>query len=210
MDAADVIVVRPAAWQSSLERWKAYRETQGYRIIELDSAATAQEIRTAIKKIASRATETPHSILLTTDCGVLADKQIAIPTCYHPSTALIKFGGDAEIASDSTYGDLNDDNLPDIAVGRIPADSAEQLARMLDRTIAFEQSQDASQWRRDIHVIAGVGGFGALADGAIEMTTRRFLADRIPGWADLTMTQASPRSLYCPDLGNLARRPFVA
>ena len=198
-NAADVVVVRPKAWSAAIQQWKLYREAQGHAIVELDSAQTAEAIRAAIKDVAAANPNTLKFILLASDVGVLPNQQIAIPVFYHPSTALVKFGGDEKIASDCTFGDLDGDNLPDVAVGRIPADSPQQLTKLLARTIDFERSQDAARWRREVHVIAGVGGFGALADGAIEMTTRRFLADRIPGWADVTMTQASPQSPFCPD-----------
>ena len=197
--AADVVVVRPKSWSAAIGAWKAYRESQGHSIAEIDSANSAEAIRAAIKKVADAQPDALKFILLASDVGVLPNQQIAIPVFYHRSTALIKFGGDEQIASDSTFGDLDGDDIPDVAVGRIPADSPEQLAKLLSRAIDFERNQDAERWRRDVHVIAGVGGFGALADGAIEMTTRRFLADRIPGWAELSMTQASPQSLFCPD-----------
>ncbi len=198
-DAADVVVVRPKTWSTALQQWKSYREAQGHSIVELDSAQDAEAIRAAIKEVADANPNTLKFILLASDVGVLPNQQIAIPVFYHSSTALVKFGGDEKIASDSTFADLDGDHLPDVAVGRIPADSPQQLKKLLARTIDFERSQDAERWRREVHVIAGVGGFGALADGAIEMTTRRFLSDRIPGWADVTMTQASPQSPFCPD-----------
>lgn len=197
--AADVVVVRPKTWSPALQQWKQYRESQGHEIVELDSAQAAETVRAAIKQVADTKPNTLKFILLASDVGVLPNQQIAIPVFYHPSTALIKFGGDEQIASDCSFGDLDGDDLPDVAVGRIPADSPQQLQQLLARTIDFERSQDAERWRREVHVIAGVGGFGALADGAIEMTTRRFLSDRIPGWADVTMTQASPQSPFCPD-----------
>lgn len=197
--AADVVVVRPQGWSAAIQEWKLYREAQGHEIAELDSDQSAEAIRTAIKKVADAKPNTLKFILLACDVGVLPNQQIAVPVFYHRSTALIKFGGDEHIASDSTFGDLDGDDVPEVAVGRIPADSPQQLTKLLAKSISFERSQDAARWRRDVHVIAGVGGFGALADGAIEMTTRRFLADRIPGWADVTMTQASPQSPFCPD-----------
>jgi TusA-related sulfurtransferase len=199
IEAADVVVVRPKAWSSALQPWKLYRESQGHEILEVDSAQSAETIRASIRQVAATKPNTLKFILLASDVGVLPNQQVAIPVFYHASTALIKFGGDEQIASDSTFGDLDGDDLPDVAVGRMPADSPQQLTKLLARTIDFERSQAAARWRREVHVVAGVGGFGALADGAIEMTTRRFLSDRIPGWADVTMTQASPQSPFCPD-----------
>lgn len=193
----DTVVVRPAAWAAAIGPWKSYREAQGHRVAELDTAPDSQTIRSAIAQLAAAQTEPIRYVLLAGD--VSADAANNVPTCYHNSTAMSQFGGDATIASDNPYADLNDDGFPDLAIGRIPADSAAQLQQVLARVMDFEQQGDFSSWRRDVHVVAGVGGFGPLADSVIEMTTRRFLADRIPGWSELSMTQASVDSHYCPD-----------
>ncbi len=193
----DTIVVRPAAWGSALTEWKAYRQAQGHQIAEIDSSPDSRTIRRAIAELCAGPAEQPRYVLLAGDVTAHADS--TVPTFYHDSTAMSQFGGDAKIASDNPFGDLDDDSVPELAVGRVPADSAEQLRAALARVITFEQHQDYSTWRRDVHVVAGVGGFGPIADSVIEMTTRRFLADRVPGWSDMSMTQASTKSHYCPD-----------
>ncbi len=194
--AIDTVVVRPALWSSALSEWKAYRESQGHRIAEIDSAIGQSAIRDAIQQLG---TENPQQLKFVLLAGDVTAQATSVPTFYHQSTAMSQFGGDRTIASDNAYGDLNNDQIPELAVGRIPADSAEQLKQVLSRVIAFEQQSDFSRWRRDVHVIAGVGGFGAVADSVIEMTTRGFLADRIPGWSEMSLTQASLDSHYCPD-----------
>ena len=195
--AIDTVVVRPAGWASALGAWKTYRQQQGHRIAELDADLDGEQIRQAISRLAAEQGLAPQYVVLAGDVSPQAD--LTVPTFYHASTAMSQFGGDPSIASDNPYGDLDGDHLPEIAVGRIPADSPEQLQAALERVIAFEQQADYSAWRRDVHVVAGVGGFGAVADSIIEMTTRRFLSDRIPGWSDISLTQASTKSHYCPD-----------
>lgn len=195
--SVDTVVVRPAAWAGALGPWKAYRQAQGHRIAEVDASPDAQVIRSAIARLAEAQTDPIRYVLLAGDVSASASQ--TIPACYYDSTAMSQFGGDAKLASDNPYADLDGDDYPDLAIGRIPADSAEQLQQVLARVMAFEQQRDFSAWRRDVHVVAGVGGFGAVADSVIEMTTRRFLADRIPGWSNLSMTQASVDSHYCPD-----------
>ncbi len=195
--SVDTVVVRPAAWAGALQPWKAYRQAQGHRIAEVDANPDAQVIRSAIARVAAAQADPIRYVLLAGD--VSADASLTIPACYYDSTAMVQFGGAAKLASDNPYADLDGDDLPELAVGRIPASSAAQLRQVLARVMAFEQQRDFSTWRRDVHVVAGVGGFGPVADSVIEMTTRRFLADRIPGWSNLSMTQASLDSHYCPD-----------
>lgn len=193
----DTIVVRPAGWGAALNRWKAYRHQQGHQIVELDSSQDSAAIRQAIIAIAAAQATPPRFVMLAGD--VTANGQTTVPTFYHDSTAMRQFGGDPQIASDNSFGDLDGDGFPELAIGRIPADSPDQLKQTLARVIAFESQPDFSLWRRDVHVVAGVGGFGPVADSVIEMTTRRFLTDRIPGWSEISMTQANISSHYCPD-----------
>jgi hypothetical protein len=47
--------------------------------------------------------------------------------------------------------------------------------------------------------VAGVGGFGALADAALESSARILLARGVPARYRLSMTYGSWRSPYCPD-----------
>ncbi|CAN5541341.1 hypothetical protein BH10ACI1_BH10ACI1_07340 [soil metagenome] len=49
-----------------------------------------------------------------------------------------------ETGSDETLADFNDDGLAEIAIGRIPARTPENVSQLLNKTIAFEQS--VSQW----------------------------------------------------------------
>lgn len=197
VEGTDVFVVRPAAWAPALKSWKAYREQQGYSVTELDAEGGQEAIRARIAQLAAGEDSPLRFVLLAGDVRTAAGE--LLPTFYHRSTAMSQFGGEPSIATDNPYADLDGDHVPELAIGRIPADSAEQLEAVLARVIAYEQQGDYSSWRRDVHVVAGVGGFGALADSMIEMTTRRFLADRIPGWSELSMTQASLQSHYCPD-----------
>ena len=195
--AVDAIVVRPAGWHVALQPWLAHRAAQGLKVVEIDSNMDRDVIRAEIARLYAAHSERLKFVLLAAD--VSANKDTTIPTFYKKSAAMVQFGGDPLIATDNPYVDFDGDDNPELAIGRIPADSSQQLANTLGRIIAYENSQDFSSWRRDVHVVAGVGGFGAVADSVIEMTTRRFLADRIPGWSELSMTQASTGSHYCPD-----------
>ena len=195
--AVDAVVVRPSAWAPVLQEWKQYRAGQGRSIVELDAELGREEIRSRIAELYFQHPARLRFVVLAAD--VSSGENAGIPTFYRESSALVQFGGDRQIATDNPYGDVDGDDIPELAVARIPADSGQQLQQLLRRIIAYEASADFSQWRRQVHVVAGVGGFGALADSLIEMTTRSFLSSRIPGWSNLSMTQASTDSLYCPD-----------
>lgn len=196
-NCADVIIVRPKQWSESLQAWKLYRQKQGHRIWEVDGEADGLRLQQVVHELANK--NLVEYIVLA------GDVQHEVPTFYHASTALVQYGGPASLASDLDYGDLDSDGRPEVAVGRIPAQSGPQLQAYLDRVMAYELDNDFDTWRRDVHVVAGVGGFGVVADSMIEMTTRKFLSDTVPPWVNLTMTQASLDSNYCPDPINFSQ-----
>jgi len=84
-------------------------------------------------------------------------------------------------------------------VGRLSAATPAELARIVDKIIAYERSTDFGPWRRQLNLVAGMGGFGPLADMAIESATRHFVSREVPDEYALSMTYASWRSPYCPD-----------
>jgi hypothetical protein len=52
-----------------------------------------------------------------------------------------------ETASDNWFVSLDDeDDRPDMAVGRIPAQTAEQVANVVAKTLAYEQDPAAAEW----------------------------------------------------------------
>ena len=75
--------------------------------------------------------------------------------------------------------DIDGDQIPDLAVGRLTADSREELAAMIKKIIAYEASTDFGPWRRRVNFIAGVGGFGPVTDGILDMATKKFIGGGI-------------------------------
>jgi peptidase C25-like protein len=111
----------------------------------------------------------------------------------------VKWGSEPQIATDNWYADLDDDQVPDLAVGRIPADTPAELARIVAKILAYERNTDFGPWRQRVNFIAGVGGFSPILDAVIETATSRLLTSGIPAAYDTRMTYGSWRSPYCPD-----------
>jgi hypothetical protein len=53
-------------------------------------------------------------------------------------------------ASDDWFADLNGDAIPDIAVGRLPARSADEVNLLVAKTIAFEQASSSETWKQHL------------------------------------------------------------
>jgi hypothetical protein len=199
----DAIVVCPKAWQTELKPWLTHREQQGLSLSLLDTTATRDELKQKIQTIAAANPQRLKYLLLvgdvaSTEVVASGDLSKTIPTYYIDSTAMVRFGSESHIATDNPYADLNNDGLPELAVGRIPCDNERELRSWVERLIEHEQHNDFSEWRRRVHVVAGVGGFGVLIDSAVEMTAKQFLSQGIPHGYSISLTQASPASPYCP------------
>lgn len=96
-----------------------------------------------------------------------------------------------EVASDNAFVAVaGSDRLPDLALGRLPAASAESANRMVAKTIAYESSAPAGPWRSTITCIADnaysasgqrdrAGDFEQLCNGVNELFPANYTRDRV-------------------------------
>lgn len=193
----DTLVICPLEFQPALTAWIAYRKQQGHSIEVLAPALTANATQAQIRNVAKNGS---LKFLFLIGDMASTEKKKSVPTHYVPATVNVLFGSEPEIASDSPYADLDDDGLPDLALGRLPADSAEEVSEFLRRVINYENDLSENQhWRRNINFVAGVGGFGGVIDNVLESTTKQIITDLVPQHFQTSMTFASWRSPYCPD-----------
>ena len=140
-----------------------------------------------------------QNVLIVGDSGdAWLNPKSLVPTDYVLAKVNVKYGSDPVIATDSPYADLDNDGVPELAIGRLPVDSPEELKAITRRIIQYE-STTSGKWQRRINLIAGMGGFGALVDKVIENTTKQILTDLVPPSFPTTMTYGSWTSPYCPD-----------
>ena len=196
--AVDTLVICPTSFQTALQPWVEYREQQGHKILVQAPSSTAHGLRKQIRSVA--ATHPLKNIVLVGDA---VDKNLQpsmlVPTDYVPAKVNVKFGSEPEIATDHTFADLDDDGMVDVAIGRIPIDSATELKRFTQRVIEHESRSYTGPWQRRVNFVAGVGGFGSVLDKMIEQSVKKIVTDLIPPDFDTTMTYGSWRSPYCPD-----------
>jgi hypothetical protein len=143
-------------------------------------------------------------VLLVGDADPRAEQDAVVaknctPTFKAPAKVNVKWGSEPDIGTDGWYADLDDDHVPELAVGRLTVDSREELNVVVRKILAYESNADFGAWRRQINFVAGVGGFGALADSVLETATKKFLTEGIPSAYQTTMTYGSWRSPFCPD-----------
>ncbi|MBI5500719.1 MAG: hypothetical protein HY907_10795 [Deltaproteobacteria bacterium] len=100
-----------------------------------------------------------------------------------------------EITSDNLYADLDGDNLPDAAVGRVPARTVEEARGYLAAVTDYESRYEPGPWNRTIHVFASEGGFGDLLDDVLLDVGMRVIGEVPPEWS-VTFTYAAQSSPY--------------
>ncbi len=196
---ADTVVVCPTKFRAAMKPWLELRESQGHECL-IVSSDSADGIRRRIRAAAGRGNL--RYIVLVGDApakNVSQATATTVPTHYVDSQIIHRFGGEKSIAGDNWYADLDDDHLPDVAIGRLPADTPEQLSRMIKKIIAYENRASVGDWQRRISLVAGMGGFGAFADAAIEASAKQLLVEGIPSAFTTTVTYGSWRSPYFPD-----------
>lgn len=199
--AVDTVVVCPQPLRAALQPWIDYRTAQGHELIVVSASGDATEVRERIVQ-AARA-ESLRAVVLVGDADPAASVEPALRArslaTYRLSAKVnVAYGSPPHIGSDHPYGDLDNDGRPDVAVGRLTADSSAELSTMIGKIIAYEQNAPADARQRTIHLVAGHSGFGTLIDSAIESAARSILRDRIPATHGTTLTQANWRSPYCP------------
>lgn len=202
---ADTVVVCPPVLRPAMKSWTDYRHSQGHRIVVLDGFEDADVIRRDIRQIAKDGQL--RFIVLVGDADLPTKAKTnarfySVPTHYVPAKVNRRYGPDEEIATDNWYADLDDDDVPDVAIGRLSADSPGHVASMVSKILAYEGATAAApagdQWRRQINLVAGLGGFGSLVDTAIETAAKSLITDGIPAAYNTSFTHASWQSPYCP------------
>ncbi len=193
-----VAVVCPEVFRQSLEPWVEHRLGQGYtlHLIDPGEQPTVDGIRMQIRRLADRS---PIRAILLVGNGietVPGRPFVPIPTVE--AKVIGFFGEENDIASDNVYADLNDDELPELAIGRLSVDSPEELDALVRKIVRYETERRNGPWLHRLNFVAGIGNFSPILDRTIESSARYVLSRTIPTAYEITLTQADWKSPYCP------------
>ncbi len=111
-----------------------------------------------------------------------------VPTNYVRAKVNVRWGPEREIASDIPYADIDGDGVPDVAIGRIPAHSAKELAAVVRKVIHYEEQSDHGPWEKCLDIVSGAGGFGAVTDAVVESAGRQVIQQTVPAEYDVRHT----------------------
>lgn len=200
--SAEILVVAPAPFQPALATWIAHRQGQGRSVQIITPGQSAQAIQKQIRQ-AVVPNETKHLLLIgdadRDDDLAPRHGPLVLPTHYLPAQVNIHWGPERDIATDNPYADLDHDGLPELALGRIPVDSPDELKTVLDKVMAYEASRDFGHWRRRISFVGCPGNFGPMIDSLLEQASRKITTQGIPPAYATLATYGHWRSPYCPD-----------
>lgn len=157
---ADYIAITHPSLVQALQPLLEWRQTQGLRVAVVTTDAIADQFGNgvigpdAIRNFLKWATQTwplpaPRFVLLAGDASYDAGAKTDLVPTGLVSTAEI-----GETASDTDLADLDRDGLPDLAIGRLPARTPDQLRAMTDKTLAYEQHPVAGDWRQQAFLVA--------------------------------------------------------
>ncbi len=200
----DVVAVCPAELQPAMTGWLARRRAEGLVVKVITADVTAELTRKRIADAASIG-DTRYVILIgdpqLTAEGRPKDLRFYVPAIYRRADATAVYQSTTHLPGDYLYGDFNDDSKVDAAVGRLPVSSINQAIGMFQRIAEYEDSRDFGRWRSRVDLVAGLGGFGPLIDGAIETVASGMITGSLPGSVRTRVTHAGPDSLFCPGPG---------
>lgn len=197
-----VLAVCPQMFREALEPWIERRQREGLAVKVIDSAPTAVDLKKAIAEVD---TSRCDYVLLVGDSplspqGQPCDAQRFVPTLYRDADVTAPYQETKQLPGDFGYGDFDGSGLAQASVGRLPVKDASQLTSLIKRIIAYEDSQDFGRWRSRVDLVAGVGGFGPVIDGAIEMVAGGIITGSLPGFVRTRITHASPTSEFHPGI----------
>ena len=193
----DTVVVCPAEFRPALQPWVELRTAEGHSLRIVSNDGTAENIRARIRTAAREGKL--RYVLLVGAADPKAIRHLSIPAHLEPAVVNVRWGSEPTIAADNWYADLDDDGVPDVAIGRLTVRSAAELQTVVRKIVAYEQSRDFHRWRSRINFVAGAGGFGPLVDSVLEAGARQLIAGGIPAQYQTTLTAADWHSPYCPD-----------
>lgn len=183
---AEAIYLAPTSFHAALEPLLAHRRAAGYRVALLDpqdiydnwshGQLDPAAIRRFLQYAAANWATAPQALVLVGD-GTSDPLNFTgrNNTNWLPPYLLSVDPWIGETACESCYGQLDgdsplDDALPDLAVGRLPVKSAEELADVVAKILRYESAAPNGTWRSRVAYIAdnadSAGDFAAELDAA--------------------------------------------
>ena len=159
----DMVILTHASLMPSAAKLVALRQSQGLKVVVIDVQDLYDEFSFGLKTpyalknflyAASQNWKTkPHFVLL---LGNGSEDPRSFLGGGVPDLVPAKLVDTtlSEVASDDWLVDFNDDGLPNVAIGRLPAESLAQADLMVNRTVAYDQVAPGA-WQNRVLLVTG-------------------------------------------------------
>ena len=189
---ADYIIIAHPSLAQAMRPLAQFRQEQGLRTtlvtteqIYLKFSAGMQSPQ-AITDFLRWATQTwpqpaPRFVLLAGDASYDPLDYLDAPNKNLVPTQFVETQVMGETASDTALADLDADGLPDLAIGRFPAQNEAQIKAMVAKTLDYEQNRPAGDWVQKITLVADDDStaFSNFNDEVITLIDGRFETENL-------------------------------
>lgn len=144
----DLLIISHHAFQSSLAPWLAQKEAEGWSPLVVDVTdvyryyGNGEPDAAAIEALIAEAAESTnnlHVLIVGGDtydyANILGQSVSYVPTPYRATHELVDFA-----PVDPAYGDLDQDGVPDVPVGRWPVRTPAELETVIAKTLTWQQA----------------------------------------------------------------------
>jgi hypothetical protein len=197
----DYLIIAADGLAASAARYRAFRQASGFNVdlamvgdivgAAHDAAAASTRMVGHVRaRYQARDVNRPMYLLLLGDAqAVWPGDGTGVPAgTWQPASG-------SSVVSDNVFADMDGDDVPDLAVGRIPADSDAEADAVRTKVVAYEADREPGEWDRRINIFASTSGMGDLIDVAIESIVYD-ITEAVPYDYDVTMTYARQTSPY--------------
>jgi hypothetical protein len=199
---ADYLVIAADSLAASAHRFESYRNGTGHKVAFVlaseiaggttDATAVVAKIHDRVKlQFDARDPSKPFFVLIVGD----AVEDAPFDSAHVPAGSYTEPSDGSKITTDNLYADMDGDNIPDLAVGRIAASSDADVDTVLDKTKKSESTYEVGEWNRRLNLFASTSGFGEPIDTQIEQLVFAIVED-LPYQYDITLTYAKQSSPY--------------
>ncbi|MGI9456652.1 MAG: C25 family cysteine peptidase [Aeoliella sp.] len=176
------LVVTTNAFTEAIEPLAQQRRADGYRVV-----VTTESVATAIKSNP----KLEYLLLVGDDQQANSEESWHVASRWKPLYKWIATQ-DPKFAADAAYGDLDEDGIPEISVGRIPARSAQEVETAVAKILRYESRPLTV---KDLELVAWTGSpmYGPALDRLATSLALGTIDRYAPQWAEVWLQVADDR-----------------
>ncbi len=161
-----MVVIAHKDFIEALTPLKARRQDQGWMVALVSvqdvydefnfGAKSPQALKDFLRWARSEWTTPPRFVLLAGDASFDPKDHLGLGSADLVPTKLLETAF-LETASDDWFADFDEDALPEMAVGRLPARTPQEMSAIVAKLIAHDEADRGAAWRKSALLVADEG-----------------------------------------------------